>query len=129
MAFRRRSAEAGVIKGHETEKQELLSFTGMHFSTEESYMENNGYPRLSIQRREHAALMERLNAFVRAGERRMRPRSETIVDYLKDWLIKHTLIEDLQVQGFFCAQGHPLSSPFPRSLIARGCRIPRQQAA
>ncbi len=96
---------SGVIKGHDAEKQELVSFTGMHFSTEESYMESNGYPRLSIQRREHAALMERLNAFVRAGERRMRPRSETIVDYLKDWLIKHTLIEDLQYKGFFALKG------------------------
>ncbi len=97
--------ESGLIQGHDEQKEALLSFTRVHFSTEESYMESNDYPRLSIQRREHAALLERLTAFVRAGERRVRPRSETIVDYLKDWLIKHTLIEDLQYKEFFAFKG------------------------
>ena len=96
---------SGVIKGHEAEKQELLSFTRTHFTTEELYMERNAYPRLSIQREEHAALFERLAMFVGAGERRARPRSETAVDYLKDWLIKHTLIEDLQYKEFFASKG------------------------
>ncbi len=97
--------KSGAIQGHDEQKEALLGFTRDHFATEEGYMESNDYPRLSVQRREHAALLERLALFVRVGERRARPRSETIVDYLKDWLIKHTLIEDLQYKEFFAFKG------------------------
>jgi hemerythrin len=46
-----------------------------------------------------------LERLVKAAERRARPRSETAVDYLKDWLIKHTLLEDLQYKEFFAQRG------------------------
>jgi hemerythrin-like metal-binding protein len=96
---------SGAIEGHDALKREVLDFTRKHFLTEESYMENNAYPRLSVQRGEHAELLERLETFTAADERRTRPRLETAVDYLKDWLIKHTLIEDLQYREFFAARG------------------------
>ena len=43
------------------------------------------------------------------------PASETAVDYLKDWLISHTLLEDLQYRDFFAARGISLSRPGRRS--------------
>ena len=58
-----------------------------------------------MQKRAHEALLGQLERLVNAAERRARPRSETTVDYLKDWLIKHTLLEDLQYKEFFARRG------------------------
>ena len=95
----------GRIEGHEKQKKELLDFTRLHFQSEESLMETHGYPRLETQRNDHHALLERLERFAGAEERRLRPRAQTAVDYLKDWLIRHTLIEDLKYREFFEERG------------------------
>ena len=96
---------SGMIAGHDAEKKELLEFTRFHFESEEALMENNAYPRLDVQKKAHADLLARLERFVSAGERRARPRAETMVDYLKDWLIRHTLLEDLIYREFFREKG------------------------
>ena len=95
----------GKINGHEKQKKELLQFTREHFHNEESLLEDTGYPRLELQRRDHRELLARLERFAGAEERRARPRAQTAVDYLKDWLIRHTLIEDLKYRDFFEERG------------------------
>jgi hemerythrin len=95
----------GIVSGHEKEKREVLEYTRSHFADEEALMKENGYPRYEFQISEHQGLLGQLEKFVNAPERRLRPRSETAVDYLKDWLIKHTLIEDLQYKDFFAQKG------------------------
>jgi hemerythrin len=96
---------SGMIAGHDAKKKELLEFTRFHFESEEALMEKNAYPRLEVQKKAHAELLARLERFVGAGERRVRPRAETMVDYLKDWLIRHTLLEDLTYREFFREKG------------------------
>jgi hemerythrin-like metal-binding protein len=95
----------GKIEGHQKQKKELLDFARLHFKSEESLMEKHGYPRLETQRKDHHDLLERLERFAGAEERRTRPRAQTAVDYLKDWLIRHTLIEDLRYREFFEERG------------------------
>ena len=68
-------------------------------------MKSHGYPRYEVQARAHQALLAQLERLVNAAERRSRPRSDTAVDYLKDWLIRHTLLEDLQYKEFFAQRG------------------------
>jgi hemerythrin len=98
-------AESGTIGGHESAKQALLDYTRFHFQSEEGWLSRGHYPRLEVHAREHRALVARLEAFVQAGERRTRPRAETMLDYLKDWLIRHTLLEDLKYAGFLSRTG------------------------
>ncbi len=95
----------GKIEGHEKQKKELLQFTRLHFQSEESLMEKHRYPRLELQRKDHRDLLEQLERFAGAEEKRARPRAQTAVDYLKDWLIRHTLIEDLKYREFFEERG------------------------
>jgi hemerythrin len=95
----------GKIDGHQRQKKELLDFARLHFKSEEALMEKHGYPRLETQRKDHHDLLERLERFAGAEERRTRPRAQTAVDYLKDWLIRHTLIEDLRYREFFEERG------------------------
>jgi hemerythrin-like metal-binding protein len=92
--------ESCSIAGHDPEKRELLDYTRTHFTDEEQILRERGYGRLDVQAREHADLVARLERFIQAGERRKRPRSSTAVDYLKDWLIRHTLLEDQLYRPF-----------------------------
>jgi hemerythrin len=95
----------GIFEGHDQEKRDLLKYTREHFADEEALMKAHAYPRCKTQIKEHAALLDQLEKLVQAAERRVRPRSETAVDYLKDWLIRHTLLEDLQYKDFFAEKG------------------------
>jgi hemerythrin len=58
-----------------------------------------------VQRKEHGELIARLERFAGEEERRARPRAQTAVDYLKDWLIRHVLLEDLRYRDFFQEKG------------------------
>jgi hemerythrin len=97
--------KTGKIEGHEAEKKELLAFARVHFQTEEALMEAHDYSRSEVQRKEHGDLIARLERFAGEGERRARPRAQTAVDYLKDWLIRHVLLEDLRYRDFFKEKG------------------------
>jgi hemerythrin-like metal-binding protein len=92
--------ESSSIAGHDAEKKALLDFTRTHFTDEERILLEHGYARLDVQAREHAELLSLLERFIDAGERRRRPRTTTAVDYLKDWLIRHTLLEDQLYRPF-----------------------------
>jgi hemerythrin len=96
---------SGDLEGHETEKRSVLEYARLHFRDEEALMEAHAYPRHGAQKRAHEMLMRQLERLTGVEERRARPRSETAVDYLKDWLISHTLLEDLQYRDFFAARG------------------------
>jgi hemerythrin len=100
-----RIGKTGKIEGHDEQKKELLAFARLHFETEEALMESHGYPRREVQRKEHRDLLVRLERFAGEGERRVRPRALTAVDYLKDWLIRHVLLEDLKYREFFKQKG------------------------
>jgi hemerythrin len=95
----------GIVEGHDAEKRAVLDFARRHFADEEALMKTQGYPRFEVQAQAHRVLLSQLEMLVNAAERRSRPRSETAVDYLKDWLIKHTLLEDLQYKEFFTRRG------------------------
>jgi hemerythrin len=95
----------GMLEGHVQEKRDILEFTRSHFVDEEALMKKHDYPGYETQVGEHVALLEQLEKLTNASERRVRPRAETAVDYLKDWLIRHTLLEDLQYKDFFAQHG------------------------
>jgi hemerythrin len=97
--------QTGIVEGHEREKREVLEFARSHFADEEALMKAHAYTGYETQVKTHAELMEQLEKLVNAAERRVRPRSETAVDYLKNWLITHTLLEDLQYKEFFAERG------------------------
>jgi len=97
--------KTGKIEGHDAQKKELLAFARVHFASEEALMEAHDYSRRDVQRKEHGDLLAQLERFAGEGERRRRPRAQTAVDYLKDWLIRHVLLEDLRYRDFFRQKG------------------------
>jgi hemerythrin len=97
--------DSGRISGNDGVKQKLLEFTRSHFQNEEALMEKYSYARLPVQKREHTVLLSKLERIVTATERRSRPRPGTAVDFLKDWLLTHILVEDLQYRDLFTSMG------------------------
>jgi hemerythrin len=50
-------------------------------------------------------MLGRLETFLAAEEKRGRPRAENAVEYLKSWLFRHTLLENLRYKSFFIEKG------------------------
>ncbi len=98
----------GSIAGHDDLKQALLRLMRVHFAAEEQMLEQTRYPRRDNQKAAHAELLVLLERVFALGERRSRPRATTVDGYLKDWLIRHTLLEDLLYRPWLAKrQGKP----------------------
>jgi hemerythrin len=89
------SASAASPEGagtRHTRSAELLDYVRSHVDKEEALLESRGYPRLAAQREDHKILLADLEELVKTGE-----SGDAL---LKDWLIRHTLIEDRLYKDF-----------------------------
>ncbi|MFQ5936353.1 MAG: bacteriohemerythrin [Acidiferrobacterales bacterium] len=91
----------GPIQTAAVEKlDELIDFTQQHFRLEERLMEQSGYDGFEEHRQLHEVLLQEiaeLRQHLVAGEKSAGPE---IMDFLKDWLIRHILESDKQLGGF-----------------------------
>jgi hemerythrin len=80
---------------------EIVPFARLHFDTEEALMRTHGYPELDRHRSEHEQL------FASAQKAQSNPPSEpgSLADFLKDWLVNHTLQEDRKLGPFLNSRG------------------------
>lgn len=86
-------------------KRELISYIRFHFTSEEELLESLGYSRVDQQKREHAGLLERIIGAPDLGEIHAPRTAESSVDFLKEWLVRHTLLEDLGYKDFLRERG------------------------
>ena len=81
----------------------LVTYTKVHFAAEERLLQERGYPDLAAHQRKHNELTSKvaeLNERVGAG--RMVP-SVSLGAFLKDWLVRHILQEDMKYGQFVCS--------------------------
>lgn len=71
----------------------LHHYTRTHFSAEESFMERAGYPHLAAHKSEHDAFRKRLTKL--QTEAMVRDVSEDAVALLKEWLVQHISVADM----------------------------------
>ena len=80
----------------------LTKLTREHFDTENELMRKYGYPQYRDHRDEHERLLETLQSLgTRVGE----AETSELVDFFKDWVLRHTLLTDRQYIDFFTAKG------------------------
>jgi hemerythrin-like metal-binding protein len=97
VAFFRESPDAS---GPRPVVEELFAYAREHFRTEERLMAEAGYPRLIEHRHEH----ERLTATLEVLRRRAdRLKAAELTDFLKDWILRHTLLVDRRYVGYLSA--------------------------
>jgi hemerythrin len=74
----------------------LIEYTEMHFKFEEHLLEKIGYGDLKAHKKQHQAFINKVNAA--KGNYELSRNSEKvldeILDFLKEWLLKHILKED-----------------------------------
>ena len=73
---------------------ELYGYTINHFSMEESLMLEFNYPDYDGHKKEHAAFIDKINEFKNSYLKGEAKVNVELVNYLKDWLLKHILGTD-----------------------------------
>ncbi|MDP6388574.1 MAG: hemerythrin family protein [Alphaproteobacteria bacterium] len=91
-------------RGGETLKyviRELVRYTQFHFHREEKVLQACGYPNLAEHMQAHVGFIQYINdvrnSHIRNPDKLFR---EDILDYLKDWLKRHILIDDMAYRPF-----------------------------
>lgn len=84
---------------------DLVTYTRVHFDSEEKLMEQHGYPALGAHRQEHAILTGKVEDFagqVRSGAVSVTPE---VLTFLKDWLVNHILHTNKNYSPFLNEKG------------------------
>ena len=84
---------------------EVIDYTEYHFKREEGLMENNGYPGFVPHKAKHEQMIEKVNEFVEAYEKDESGAIESLLAYLKSWLINHICATDQEYSEFLISKG------------------------
>ena len=85
--------------------KDLVNYTIYHFGHEEGMMLQYAYPDYEIHKKEHDALIEKVQDYndqVLSGTTSI---SLSLIGFLKDWLVNHILITDMKYKNFFQMKG------------------------
>lgn len=85
--------------------QELLSYTKVHFATEEYYMKESDYPGYSEQREQHGEFLNKIMELQQKFEEGNIINSMEIIKFIKAWLVHHISNEDCKYSLFFNVNG------------------------
>lgn len=96
----------GATPSDLSEKLRILGlYTAFHFKTEQDLMFLHGYPLLSGHLEEHRKLAASLHRFEETLMVQGLPLRHGLMEFLKVWLLRHTLLEDRKYIGFFREKG------------------------
>ena len=84
---------------------ELIKYTDSHFSTEEKYFEQFNYPDTVNHKRVHNNFVNKVVSFKKDFENGKVLISMEIINYLKEWLLKHILVTDKKYTNFLNNHG------------------------
>lgn len=83
----------------------LLDYTRFHFTAEEDFMQKYGYPGLDQQKAQHQHFIKKIQDFQSDLNEGKLMLSMEIMNFLKDWLVKHIEAEDKKYGPFFNEKG------------------------
>jgi hemerythrin-like metal-binding protein len=79
--------------------KELVKYADYHFTSEENIMVFTKYPDLATHQSEHSKLLSSLDRRVN-GYKKAPEHGEQLSDFLYDWFVNHTQIEDRKIADF-----------------------------
>ncbi|BAH77657.1 bacteriohemerythrin [Solidesulfovibrio magneticus] len=82
------------------EFKDLRAYTVYHFSNEEKYQKTIHYPEANAHAQEHARLRKSVKDFQQSLYKEGYIPQQTVINFLKDWLINHVLREDMKIGQF-----------------------------
>lgn len=84
---------------------ELLEYTRIHFAVEESLMRIMGYPDYEEHKHHHELLLNEVRLLGRKLAEGKKSVNFELLHFLKMWLTKHIMEEDMQYTPFFLSKG------------------------
>jgi hemerythrin-like metal-binding protein len=84
---------------------DLVDYTRSHFRDEERLMREYGYDGLRDQESQHRYFAEKMVGMQQQVTTGNTMITIDLMDFLKDWLIKHILGSDKKYQDFFKSKG------------------------
>jgi hemerythrin len=84
---------------------DLIKYTQVHFKTEESFMQSHQYPEYTYHQSEHDHLTRTVLDFQGKFQRNEVGLTIELMEFLKDWLVKHILGSDKKYGPFLNAHG------------------------
>ena len=84
---------------------ELVAYTKTHFKAEEDAMRKHAYPGLPQQQQQHKALIQQVAETQKKMASGNAMISMEVMDFLKDWLVKHIQGSDKEYGPFFNSKG------------------------
>ena len=85
--------------------QGLLNYTATHFATEERYFKQYNYPGAPTHIQEHQIFVKKVTDFKKGFDENKFMLSMEIINFLKNWLIKHIQGTDKKYTEFFHQHG------------------------
>ena len=84
---------------------ELVDYTKFHFSTEENYFAMYNYPETESHKKAHRAFVNKISDFEKGFKTGKLMLSMEIINFLKEWLVKHIQVTDKSYSDFLIAKG------------------------
>jgi len=85
--------------------EKLTKYSITHFQYEENLMEKHGFDKIEEHKDEHSKFIEQLQSFTVQAAKGNLILSLKTIDFLKDWLINHTLGTDHDYSEFLVSKG------------------------
>jgi hemerythrin-like metal-binding protein len=83
----------------------LIEYTMTHFTNEEALMREHGYPAFEKHRDQHDDLFVKVNEYKKRFEADHHGLAGELLEFLKDWLVRHILHTDKAYTDFFNKKG------------------------
>jgi hemerythrin-like metal-binding protein len=84
---------------------EVIDYTKTHFAREEELMRANEYPDFEPHKRQHEAMIAKVNELMARYEQDRDGTVEELLKYLREWLIQHILGTDQGYRGHLTSRG------------------------
>jgi len=83
----------------------LVDYTVFHFAYEEKLFANHNYPEAKIHTRQHNDLLNQVKDYVQKLESGESISAVDLMNFLKEWLVKHIMDTDKKYSAFLNAKG------------------------
>jgi len=84
---------------------DLITYTKVHFTTEEDFFKKYAYPGFALHKAEHDKLTKQVTDFQEQFAAGRAMLSIELMQFLKDWLNGHILGTDQKYTGFLSSKG------------------------
>jgi hemerythrin-like metal-binding protein len=89
---------SSIVKG-------LVSYAGAHFALEERLFDKFKYPDAASHKQEHAAFVQKVLDFQEKFNKGALTLTLEVMNFLKDWLVRHIQGTDQKYSAFFNEKG------------------------